>query len=491
MAWYDRFINRKKKNIARRSYLGAKGGRLFADWVANNNSADEEIETALQTLRNRSRALSRNDGYISRYLKMMVNNVVGHNGIRLSMKARDQDGSLDIGGNRIVEEAWKDWSRYGMPTANGKQSFIDCQQLFVESLARDGEVLVRHLRSNNPYGYQIQFLEADHLDDQYTGRNQGNQNPIVMGVEMDKFNKPVAYHILRNHPGNTNQSYNMANKHIRLSADDMIHAYMPNRPEQTRGVPWTSAVLARMKMLSGFEESAVVNARVGASKMGFIISPDGEDYLGEDVENTYTPIMDASPGTIEQLPNGSDFKAFDPDYPNTTFDPFQKAILRGIASGLNVSYVSLSNNLEGVNYSSIRQGVMEDRDMYKLVQRFVIDHFMEPIFRRWLLSAMTTRAINLPIAKYDKFANAATFIPRSWTWIDPLKEMNANVIGLQNGQVTMQDVQSNYGRDVEELFESLNREKALAEQYDINVGYEPYGVAKQPVQAEMNDEEIE
>ena len=82
MAWYDRLLGRKKKGSAfKRSYAGAKGGRLFADWIASNNSADQEISGALQTLRDRSRALARNDGYISRYLKMLVNNVVGPSAI--------------------------------------------------------------------------------------------------------------------------------------------------------------------------------------------------------------------------------------------------------------------------------------------------------------------------------------------------------------------------------------------------------------------------
>lgn len=489
MAWYDRFLPKPKRRSGfRRSYAGAQGGRLFADWTTSNASADQEISGALQTLRDRSRALARNDGYISRYLKMLVNNVIGHNGIRLSCKARNDDGTLDVQGNQTIERAWNDWSRFGMCTANGRQSFIDCQQLFVESLARDGESLIRHLRSDNPYGYQIQFLESDHLDEQYNTKNRDSGNSVIMGVEVNQFGKPVAYYILKNHPGNTTQ-YNFNSKYIRLPAEDIIHGYYPTRAEQTRGVPWTSSVLARMKMLSGFEESAVVNARVGASKMGFLVSPDGEDYIGEDTENTYTPVMDASPGSIEQLPAGTEFKSWNPDYPNTTFEPFQKAILRGIASGLNVSYVSLSNNLEGVNYSSIRQGVMEDRDNFKILQRFTTDHFIDPVFRRWLEAAMTTGAIDIPITKYEKFANSANFIPRSWTYVNPLQEMQAQILGMQNGQTTMQDVQSNFGRDVEELMETINREKALAEQYGIETAFEPFGVQKQPVPPEIINEE--
>ena len=39
----------------------------------------------------------------------------------------------------------------------------------------------------------------------------------------------------------------------------------------------------------------------------------------------------------------------------TAFADFHASVLRSVASGLGISYVTLANNLEGVSYSSIRQ----------------------------------------------------------------------------------------------------------------------------------------
>ena len=129
--------------------------------------------------------------------------------------------------------------------------------------------------------------------------------------------------------------------------------------------------------------------------------------------------------------------------------------------------------------------------MYQLYQLFVIDHFINPIFKSWLEMAISTGYINLPMAKYDKFARGITYIPRSFSWIDPLKEMQANVVGLQNGTVTYSDISSSYGRDVEELFEQHQKEIELAKQYDIELAYQPFG-QKQPVEAKiMGGEEEE
>ena len=43
------------------------------------------------------------------------------------------------------------------------------------------------------------------------------------------------------------------------------------------------------------------------------------------------------------------------------------------------------------------------------------------------------------------------------------------------GFISMQDVASNYGRDVETLFESIQREKELAARYGLSLAFEPFG----------------
>jgi lambda family phage portal protein len=270
-----------------------------------------------------------------------------------------------------------------------------------------------------------------------------------------------------------------------VPASEIIHAYLPSRAEQTRGVSLVATAMANIKMLSGYLEAEIVAARVGASKQGFFISPDGDGYVGDGgMEDTFSPTMTAQAGVFEQLPAGMDFKAFDPTHPNSAFESFTTSVLRSIASGLNISYHSLSNDLTSVNYSSIRQGALEDRSMYQIYQQFVIEHFINPVFQSWLEMAISTGYISLPAGKIDKFSRSINYIPRSFAWIDPLKEMQANVLGLQNGTITYADISSSYGRDTEELFEQHQREIELAKQYNIELAYQPFG-QKMPVEAKI------
>ena len=493
MPWYKRVFNRRKKArpLNLRSYAGAQKGRLFADFFSNSKSADAELAPALRTLRDRSRELARNDSYVKRYLALLSANVVGTKGIRLSCKARDDNGQLDIVGNQIIEREFARWCKKANCTVTGKLSFIDAQKLFIETLARDGECLVKHVKTkDNPFNYSIQFIEADHLDEELT-EIAGNNNKIRMGVECSPVGRPLAYHLFKNHPYDTDSYASPGQKYIRIPAEEMIHAYMQERPEMTRGVPWTATAMDKIHTLNGYRQAELTASRLAACKMGFYTSPGGDGYVGEDYEDTYSPIMEAEPGTFEQLPSGMDFKSFEPNHPTSAFDAFEKAILRGISSGLNISYHSLANDLSSVNYSSIRAGSLEDRAQFGVIQEFVVAHFIEPIFREWLEMAMTTNQIPLPMTRFDKFADSATFIPRSWSYVDPQKEIQANILGLKSGQVTMADIQSAYGRDVEELFEQHDREKKLAEQYGVSTAFQPFGAQTTPVEPEIQGQDDE
>lgn len=473
----------RKKPLKKRAYAGANQGRLFSDFVASSRSADEEIKGALKVLRNRCRDLTRNNAYARRFITLAKANTVGDRGVTLQVKARNDNGSMDNLGNDQIEIAWKRWGRMGQCSVDGKISWVDAQRLFIENLVRDGEVLVRLVKYPNDFGFALEFIESDLLDEEYNV-TLPNGHRIRMGVELDSFNRPIAYHLFTAHPGDNSTMW-MGKSYNRIPADKMIHAFLPERAMQTRGAPWMSPVIADLKMLNGYREAELVAARVGASKMGFFTSPTGDGFTPDDTDNK-VPIMEAEPGTFHQLPDGVQFQQFDPTHPTTAFADFEKAILRGIASGLGVSYTSLANDLEGVSYSSIRQGALEDRDQWKIIQDFLIQHFVEPVYRAFLLSIMQNAVINIPASRFDKFAESTVFRARGFQWVDPLKEMNASVLGLQNGLLSMQDIANQQGRDVEEIFDQIQAEQEMAARYGLSMAFQPFG-NKAPIPAEVDD----
>ena len=465
----------KVKNApTKRSYHAANTGRLFADFMASSRSPDSELKGDLVLMRNRARALARDDVYVKRYLTLLKTNVVGEKGMTLQVKARNTDNSLDVIGNQIIEDAWAMFGIKGNCTSDGRLSWIDLQKYVMEATARDGEAFIQVVR-NRAFIHGIAFhpIEADLIDEQKNERSKSG-NEIRMGIERDEYQRPVAYWVKKRHPGDLDFTTISVNVSERIDAKNIIHVYDPLRAGQTRGEPWMAPAIAQLKMLNAHREAELVASRMAASKMGFFTSDIGEETPADDYDNG-VPIIDAEPGTFHQLPNGVNFTPFDPTHPATAFSEFQKGVLRGISSALNVSYASLSNDLEGTSYSSIRQGALEERDAYKMMQQFLLEHFVVPAYSAWLLHVMEFGYIPIPASRFPKFFTASHFRARGWQWVDPQKEVNAAVTAMHNGIMSMQDVSGQYGRDIEETFSQWQRDKEMADQFGLELSFFPFG----------------
>ena len=480
MGFWDRLFKRRKK----RSFHGANQSRLMNDFLTTTLSADSEIKGSVKVLRARSRELSRNNAYARRFINSYVDNVVGPFGVNLQVRSRDPNGVIDTFANNIIEREFTNWST--SVTADGKMSWMEAQRLFAETYARDGEVIIRIIKNfNNEHRFAFEFIESDFLDTELNDHSK----KIRMGVERDDYGRPINYHFLKYHPNDTAfpTMEHHGTKYQTVPADQIIHFYHQERPHQTRGVPPLSACIRDLKMLDGYMEAELVAARVSASKMGFFKSNDADVYTGEDKIDTNNPVMFAEAGTFEQLPTGTEFQSFDPQHPTTAFKDFTKAVIRTIASSLNISYNTLANDLESVNYSSIRQGALEERNFFQSEQYRMIRNFHDVVYGKWLEMILLTDLLSgLPPSKFPKFNNPI-WRARGWQWIDPKKEVEALKVGVENGFLSIQDVQSGYGRDVEDVFSQIQADKELAEKFGIQLAFEPFGT-KQPEKVEDNEE---
>jgi lambda family phage portal protein len=460
---------KRKKATKKRNYDAGAISRLLNGWTTSPKTADEAIRGNLRNMRTRSRDLSRNNDYAKKYTEMVKTNVIGPNGIIMQSKAKQQDGRFDTLDNNIVETAWKRWGHKSIASINGKLSWVDIQRCVIETVARDGEILIRKIRgASNPFGYALQLIEGDHLDEELN-KDLQNGNRLKMGVEIDEWEKPVNYWLLEKHPGEMTAT--LGGRHYnRVPAEDLIHLFITNRPGQSRGVPWLASAMTRLHQIGEYEEAEVVAARVSACKMGFF-RPDGggEGYIGDDVDSLGNTISEAAPGAFELLPPGMEFSAFDPTHPSGNFAPFIKSTLRGIASGLNVSYNSLASDLEGVNFSSIRSGVLEERQNWRVIQSWLLEHFHQDIYLEWLRMAFINGQLgNIPQQRFDKFASPR-WQTRGWEWVDPLKDAKANLQELQMGTKSRSDILAEKGKDIEEVFAQLKAESDMAEAVGIDI----------------------
>lgn len=451
---------RTKQTAGKRAYAGAAYNRLNSDWSAMNTSGDSEILTSLRPLRARSRQLIRDNEYASNAVRIIQNNVVG-TGIGMQAQVVNARGKLQDNINDAIETAWANWSDRKICHTAGLLGFADIERLAVGQLVEAGEVLIRKIK--RPFGKSkiplaLEIIEADRLMDNQQGVLAPGGNSIRMGVEVDEWGRPVAYWLHPNHPGDFQFAVFQATQFVRVPADEIIHLYIVDRYPQTRGVPWFHATLKRLNNMGGYEEAEIVAARASANIVGFIKSP--EAAAGDDVQNGQR-LIDSEPGTFKSLLPGEDFVGFNPSRPNSQMEPFMRFMLRSVAAGIGVSYESLSRDYSQSNYSSSRLALLDDRDLWRVLQGFVARNFRAEIHRDWLEAAVLSGVLAFP----DFYSNrskyeAVRFKPRGWNWIDPTKEVTAYRLAVRAGFMTVSDVigMTGGGADAEDIFKARRQE---------------------------------
>ena len=451
-----------------RSYMAARQDRTTADMGGGDyKAADYDVFAGMVILRARARFLMKNNSYARKFQLLCRQNIIGADGFILQNKAKDLSGNFDSFANQLIEYKWSEWCNKNYCTTEGLMSFKAVQDLIVKTVPVDGEIFIRKVTGKkvNKFGFSLQLIEPD-LVDERMNRVLDNGNVVRMGIEYNaSTRRPLAYYFKNVNPTTELWAgYTTVNDYTRFDASEIIHLYDKDRANQSRGVSWLAPVMVMMHNLSEFERYAVTNARIGASKMGFFKKPENPmnptAQTGNDNDAFGNRVMDIEPGTFDSLEAGWDFVPFMPQFPEAQHEPFVKSMLRGIASGLGVSYNTLASDLEGVNYSSIRAGLLDERDNWKRLQAWIIESFLDDVFESWLDWALLTGELALPVQKFDKF-NSPTWIGRRWQWVDPLKDVNANIQAVRAGFKTNSQVIAELGGDIQEVYEQLAYESQL------------------------------
>lgn len=464
------FFKRKKAVVAKRGFQAAQYNRLVNDWVTSSASIDAELRGSLKTLRNRTRDLCKNNDYAKNALRAIENNVVGM-GVRLQAQITQNNGrnsgKLNTRVNTAIEAAWAEWCKKDNCHTGGTLSFSDIERMLIASTAESGEVFVRLVRKKfgrSEIPFALEVIEADLLDEDHNEVLR-NGREVRFGIERDEWQRPVAYWFKNKHPGDYTFTGTADKGKIRVPAEDVIHLFKQTRPGQTRGFPWFAPAIVRMHHLHGFEEAEVIKARAQASIMGFIKSE--SDGLQDGIQDNQR-VTNFEPGTIEHLLPGEDFTAFTPTSPGGQFEPFMRAMLRAVAAGIGVSYETLSRDYSQSNYSSSRLALLDDRDNWRTLQQWMIENFHQVVFEKWLDMAWASNQVDLPnYGGNEKLYRAVRFVPRGWSWVDPVKEVNAYKDAVRSGFMTVSDVLAASGQDFDEMVAQRKREIETTEGLDL------------------------
>lgn len=457
-------------------FAGAAVGRLTASLASWSGSVNLDLEGSLPILRARARQLCANNEHGRRFLSLVAANIVGPAPLpKLQVRAffagakGSKPPTLDKAANDAIEVAWLAWCEDGADLT-GLMDFNALCRTTVKAVARDGEAIVRIVRSADlKNGIALQLLEADRLDENIN--LQLASGVIRQGVEMDSAGRRLAYWIKRRHPGDRYGAAGAAQDSERVPAQDIIHIFLPERAEQARGYTWLHAVIVRAMQLHGFNDAAVVAARLGASKVAALQraeeAPDATATMA-DAQVGGAFHINAEPGDMIELPPGYTINGWNPEYPHANYESFVKAAMRGIAAGLDVATHNLSGDMTDVNYSSARIAELSEREQWMVLQGWFIRALVRPIYREWLALALIRGEIRfessgkpLPPERLEKFSGASHFRGRRWRWVDPAKEVEAAEKGVALGIVSRTRLAAEQGEEFEDILDELQMEDGM------------------------------
>ena len=449
---------RKVAALRRRAaWQAAQANRLTADWLFSGGSSSDDVKGDWTTIVGRARTHARDNAYAKKYLDMVVKNVVGDRGIQLNVLPKDSNGTIDTAAAKLIEDAWKRWGENPLYVdMAGRKTWLDSQQASARRTARDGETLVRMVKgADNPFGFAIKFYDCRVLDIDFN-LHQSGQNQIIMGIEVDTWGRPVAYH-LKQTTSNSVSDDSRTGRHVRIPADEIIHWGVEEYEDQIRYMSWMATAMVQAQHLGNYEQAEIIASRQAASKIGFFTQKTGDNWEPDSTDDDGKYFQHIEPGKVPLLPRGWDYKDADATHPTTAYAEAVKGFKRAVATAYGVAYHTLGNDLEGVNLSSIRHGLQDERDMWKVIQEQMAQHFCRPIFRNWLRMALLTQAVPLPISKMGKFM-ADNWLGRRWPFVDPFKDAKANEILVDRLWRTNTSVAGEIGGNYADNIEIANAE---------------------------------
>jgi capsid protein len=135
---------------------------------------------------------------------------------------------------------------------------------------------------------------------------------------------------------------------------------------------------------------------------------------------------------------------------------------------------------------------LEERDFWMEMQAEFIDSMMEPIYDAWLAASLMWGGIALTLSdKARCMGDALKWEPRRWSWVDPLKDVQASTLLVQNGFETNESILNSQGRDLEEVYAQRKREQDLADELGLKFGTDIRGEGTSEINSgEMPSEEV-
>ena len=393
----------------------------------------------------RSRELVVTNGYAANACEAFAANLVG-DGIKPSSLIGD------AGLRDQVQRLWLAWTDEA--DADGLTDFYGLQAMVAREMFVAGECFVRLRPRRAEDGLlvplQLQLLQSEMLPFEKTD-TAANGNRIRCGIEFDLIGRRVAYHFRRRHPGDsTDQGARSSRRQCACRRRTCCTSIAPSTRARSGGCRISRPPWCVCSSWTSTTTPELDRKKTAAMFAGFITKTAPEEpMMGEaEADLDGAAIASLEPGTMQVLLPGEDVKFSSPADVGGGYEAFQYRTLLAVSASLGLPYHLVTGDVRQANYSSLRAELVEFRRRIGQLQHGVIVHQLcRAVWRRWLETAVLSGALDADPAT----ARPVQWIPPRWDWVDPLKDIQAQVLAMEAGITSRRKVVEATGYDIEEV----------------------------------------
>jgi lambda family phage portal protein len=408
-----------------------------------------------------------------------------------------------------IEEKWGLWS--GNPfecDASHRNTVHELATASFKSWLLTGEsvVLLDWRKGGSQTATKVHLIDSRQIDQSITRVDEAGS--AIQGVQFDKLGRAVGYFIRPFVLG----SFSYAPMPVYVPARTswgrarVLHIFDLLGAGQIRGLSPLTASLSPAKSKETLQEFALAGAYVQQMMAATIESnlPTRQALGTFQVNDGLQGISDTNsmadwaksrgeyygeggarvriePGVVSHLAQGDSLKLHRSETPNSTYDSFHKALLRESAKASGASYEELSGDFSLTSFSASRLALDMPNRISERRRRVIAIKFYASVYAAWLEEQIETKAIQLPDGAKEFWQAKDAYCNAVWRGkgkanSDPLKAAQANVLLIQNGLATYDEVLGDDGKDFEEVLEQRQHERQMLEAAGL-----PYPIPKELV----------
>lgn len=445
---------------------------------ATSGSADAHYNASeRRKVRIRSRFEVQNNAYMKGMLRSYRNDFVGRMPrIQLMLDAIFGDNLSRKRIRQIASEVERKWILWAKEVRLGRK--LRCM---LNARVQDGEAFAL-LRTNRnlpgPVKLDLKLIEADRIGDPIDFSLLNSQY-VSDGIKYDNCDRPVSYYIYKYHPGDPRNGGDLTGNWE--PADNVIHWFTLERPEQHHGIGEFNASLTPAAHSRRWRSATVQSAEAAASINAIAYTDAPVDPYDDTLEQPAAyDTIDLPHNSILTMPDSWKTAQLKAEHPNAHFTDLHQQTTTEQGRPLNMHRAKSLGDASDYNYASV-QFDNQDYQTGITVDRDDIEYDLDRLFAQWwdeaiLIEGYLPNELRQLIGPEDYPSTP----PHEWHFdgrghVDPTKEANAAKtrceIGISNpvqeiknqgddAETVLEESARFYGVDVEE-YQRLLREKTF------------------------------